>query len=52
MQGKVKYEVGNKSYVLEEGDVLWHKSTIPHRSTNIGDKKAIYFTVGVPPTFM
>lgn len=50
IQGKVEYTVGEKVYRLKEGDVLWHMSDIPHRVKNIGDTKAIFFTVDTPPT--
>ena len=42
---------GEIEYHLREGDVLWHKSNIPHRIKNSSDKKAIIFTVDTPPTF-
>jgi len=52
LKGTIEYQVGDKTYHLKEGDVLWHRSDVPHRGTNTGKGKAIYFTVGVPPTFM
>ena len=52
MQGEMEYTVGEKSYILHEGDVLWHKSTLKHRAKNIGDITVVYMTVGTPPTFM
>ncbi|MEA2054936.1 MAG: cupin domain-containing protein [Candidatus Thermoplasmatota archaeon] len=52
LKGKIEYQVGENSYEMEEGDVLWHSSNLPHRAKNIGKEKAIYLTVGVPPTFM
>jgi len=51
IQGELEYTVGEKTYSLKEGDVLWHQSSIPHRVKNNGDKKAIFFTVDAPPTF-
>lgn len=51
IQGEVEYTVGEEIYKLKEGDVFWHKSDVPHRIRNTGDKKAIYFTVDTPPTF-
>ena len=48
LKGKVEYRVGDHSYIMEEGDVLWHSSNAPHRARNIGNEKAIYLTVGVP----
>jgi quercetin dioxygenase-like cupin family protein len=52
IKGSIEYQVGEKTYTLKEGDVLWHRSDVPHRGTNTGKGKAVYFTVGVPPTFM
>jgi len=51
IQGEVEYTVGENVYLLKEGDVIWHLSSIPHKIKNIGDRKATYFTVDTPPTF-
>jgi len=48
LKGKVEYQVGDRSYVMEEGDVLWHSSDVPHRAKNVGREKAVYLTVGMP----
>jgi len=52
LQGAMEYTVGDHTYNLSEGDVLWHKSTLKHRAKNIGDITVVYITVGTPPTFM
>ena len=52
IHGEMEYTVGEKSYKLSEGDMLWHQSSQKHRAKNIGDKKVTYITVGTPPTFM
>jgi quercetin dioxygenase-like cupin family protein len=52
LQGEMEYTVGEKSYKLSEGDILWHKSMLKHHAKNIGAEKVIYITVGTPPTFM
>ncbi len=52
LHGEMEYTVGEKSYNLHEGDILWHKSSQKHRAKNTGDKKVIYITVGTPPTLM
>jgi quercetin dioxygenase-like cupin family protein len=52
LEGEIEYEVGEKSFKLSKGELLWHKSNIKHRATNISDKKAKYATVGTPPTFI
>jgi len=52
LEGEMEYTVGEKSYKLSAGDILWHKSTLKHRAKNISDKKVKYGTIGTPPTFM
>jgi quercetin dioxygenase-like cupin family protein len=52
LQGDMEYTVGEKSYKLSEGDVLWHKSNLKHRARNMESEKVIYITIGSPPTFM
>jgi quercetin dioxygenase-like cupin family protein len=52
LEGKIEYEVGDKTFHMEKGEVLWHKSNIQHRAKNISDKKVKYATIGTPPTFM
>ncbi len=52
IEGEIEYMIGDKTYKLSEGDCFWHKSNIPHSVRNTGSKKAIYLTLGVPPTFM
>ena len=51
LEGEIEYEVGEKSYKLKKGELLWHKSNIEHRANNKTNKKAKYATVGTPPTF-
>ena len=52
LQGAMEYTVGEKSYKLSQGDILWHKSTLKHKAKNIGDEVVKYITIGSPPTFM
>jgi len=52
LHGEMEYTVGEKSYKLSKGDILWHQSSQKHRAKNIGNKKVTYLTVGTPPTFM
>jgi len=51
LHGKIEYTVGEKSYKLDEGDMLWHPSTLKHRAKNTSNEKVIYITIGSPPTF-
>ena len=52
LQGEMEHTVGEKSYKLSEGDILWHKSMLTHHARNIGSEKVVYITVGTPPSFM
>lgn len=52
LEGELEYIVGEKSFKLNEGDILWHKSSIKHKAKNHSNKKVRYITVGTPPTFM
>lgn len=52
LNGQIEYDVGEKTYKLHEGELLWHKSSVKHRARNITNKKAKYATVGTPPSFM
>jgi quercetin dioxygenase-like cupin family protein len=51
LSGEMEYTVGEKTYKLSEGDMLWHKSNLKHHAKNIGSEKVVYVTVGTPPTF-
>ena len=51
LQGKVEIWVGEEYYVLEAGDAIYQKSTIPHRSRNIGEGEAIVIVAITPPSF-
>jgi quercetin dioxygenase-like cupin family protein len=52
LEGDMEYTVGEKTYKLSEGDVLWHKSMLIHHARNTGTKKVVYITVATPPSFM
>jgi quercetin dioxygenase-like cupin family protein len=52
LEGEIIYEVGEESYKMSKGQLLWHKSTVRHRAINNSNKKAKYATVGTPPTFI
>lgn len=51
LEGELEYSVGDKSYKLNEGDILWHKSNIDHKAKNTSERKVSYLTIGTPPTF-
>ena len=52
LHGEMDYIIGDKTYHLDEGDVLWHPSEIKHRAKNLSGEKISYITIGTPPTFM
>ena len=52
IKGKVEFVVDDMSYIMEQGDWLWHPSRLPHHARNLGKSTAKYITIGVPPTFM
>ena len=52
IEGQMEYTVGDKSFKMSKGDILWHKSTLRHRARNTSNKKVKYITIGTPPTFM
>ena len=52
LEGEIIYEVGDKSYKMSKGQLLWHKSTVRHRAVNNSDIIAKYATIGTPPTFI
>ena len=52
IEGVIEYIIDAKSYILEEGDWLWHDSSLPHHARNLGEGPARYITIGTPPTFM
>ncbi len=51
IKGKIKIEVGGKSYLLEEGDSAVYKSTIPHKWSNPTDEPSEVIWVNHPPSF-
>jgi len=41
MEGKMKIEIGDEFFILEEGDSIYYLASIPHKITNTGDKDLI-----------
>jgi len=52
LEGEMEYTVGEKTYKLSTGDILWHKSNLKHHAKNNGLQKVVYITVGTPPSLM
>lgn len=51
IEGKMKIQVGDKSFVLEEGDSIYYFASIPHKITSIGDKDLIIISAITPTSF-
>lgn len=51
IKGEMEYTVGENTYKLNEGDILWHKSNLQHKAKNVSNDKVVYITVSTPPTF-
>ena len=52
LDGKIECDIGGTVYRLEAGESILHPSDVPHKIRNVGNEKAVYLTVGTPPTFV
>lgn len=50
-QGKMKIQVGEDFYLLEEGDSIYYQSSIPHKIWNEGAEELIFVSAITPPAF-
>jgi transcriptional regulator with XRE-family HTH domain len=51
IRGRIRYSVAEVPYLLGEGDSIWHKSSEPHRWTNVGRGPALSLHVNTPPVW-
>lgn len=51
VKGKIKVILGDEEYILEEGDSIRYKSTIPHVFENIGEEPSVSYWAMTPPSF-
>ncbi len=51
LQGQVEIWAGEDHFILGPGDAIYQKSTIPHRSRNIGEEDVIIVVAITPPSF-
>lgn len=49
LQGKVELQLGEESYVLEEGDSAYFNGTIPHRYRALGEEELVLLFAIAPP---
>ncbi len=51
IKGEVEFHVGNEKFLIQEGDMLYHHSEVPHRAANHGLYEGVYVTISTPPSF-
>jgi transcriptional regulator with XRE-family HTH domain len=51
LQGTVEIWVGDERHILNAGDAIYHPSSVPHRSRNIGETDVIMVGAITPPSF-
>ena len=51
LKGRLEMNLNGEKYVLEEGDSIYFKSSIPHAGKNIGDCDVEALWVVTPPNF-
>ncbi len=51
VSGEVQFRVGKERVTLGPGDVMWHRSEVPHRVKNLSEEDAVVFLVNLPPIF-
>ncbi|MEA2087488.1 MAG: XRE family transcriptional regulator [Candidatus Caldatribacteriota bacterium] len=51
MEGKMKIEIGDDFFVLEEGDSIYYVASIPHKITSVGDKDLVIVSASTPTNF-
>jgi transcriptional regulator with XRE-family HTH domain len=51
IEGEIHFWVDGEEFVLHEGDSIRIDSSLPHRTANLSDKKAIVIAAMTPPSF-
>lgn len=51
LQGTMKIQVGDREYLLEEGDSIYYYASIPHRIVNVGSEELVFVSSITPPHF-
>ncbi|MBW1999500.1 MAG: cupin domain-containing protein [Deltaproteobacteria bacterium] len=50
LKGRFKAIIGDREFILEEGDSIYFDSTIPHRWENVGDTEVEFISALSPPS--
>jgi len=51
IEGKMKIQVGDEFFILEEGDSIYYIASIPHKITSIGDEDLVIISAITPSNF-
>lgn len=51
LRGRLEVVLGERRYVLEEGDCIHFDSTIPHVLRNAGEEEVVFVSGSTPPVF-
>ncbi len=51
LEGRYEATVGDRTFILEEGDSISYPSRIPHRGRALGDRRVTTLWVITPPSF-
>lgn len=51
LQGRMKIQVGEDIYFLEEGDSIYYFSSIPHKIWSTGEEDLVFVSAITPPAF-
>ncbi|MDT8903134.1 helix-turn-helix domain-containing protein [Anaeroselena agilis] len=51
VQGKMRIQIGQDFFELDEGDSIYYLSSIPHKIWSVGDQELIFISAITPPVF-
>lgn len=51
VQGRMKIQIGDDVYLLDEGDSIYYFSSIPHKIWSVGEVELIFISAITPPAF-
>jgi mannose-6-phosphate isomerase-like protein (cupin superfamily) len=51
LEGRLKAYIGERIFILEDGDCIYFDSSMPHRWENIGEVEVRAFWINTPATF-
>ncbi|MGM0471047.1 MAG: helix-turn-helix domain-containing protein [Bacillota bacterium] len=51
LEGKMKIQIGDKFYELDQGDSIYYYASIPHKIISIGEEDLVFISAITPPNF-